>query len=209
MKKTTPKADDEVLAGNYFKKHESKNPLVKFLMKQFHDALLSMAALAAPRNIHEVGCGEGCVTAMLAEKGYNIRGSDLSPEIIEEAHSRSSEKGLDVEFFVESVYDLSEKDTADLVICSEVLEHLDDPSIAVAVLAEISRPHCIATVPREPLWRLLNLARGKYWPQLGNTPGHCQHWSRTGFIELLSTHFEVVCVKSPLPWTMVFCRSRR
>jgi hypothetical protein len=30
-------------------------------------------------------------------------------------------------------------------------------------------------VPREPIWRIGNMARGRYLGDLGNTPGHIQH----------------------------------
>jgi hypothetical protein len=53
------------------------------------------------------------------------------------------------------------------------------------------------------------MARGKYLLQGGNTPGHIQHWSSRGFVELVSRHFEVVKVRKPLPWTMLLCRPRR
>jgi hypothetical protein len=62
------------------------------------------------------------------------------------------------------------------------------------------------SVPREPLWRVLNLARGAYWTQLGNTPGHLNHWSRSAFVRLLLRHGEVVEARSPFPWTMLLVR---
>ncbi len=43
----------------------------------------------------------------------------------------------------------------------------------------------------------------------GNTPGHLQHWSRAGFLRLVADYFEVVEVRTPLPWTMALCRPRR
>ena len=36
----------------------------------------------------------------------------------------------------------------------------------------------LVSVPREPLWRGLNMARGAYMRDLGNTPGHVNHWSK-------------------------------
>ena len=100
------------------------------------------------------------------------------------------------------------RDGAALVLCCEVLEHVADPVRALAVLARLARPHLIVSVPREPLWRALNLARGRYWPALGNTPGHLQHWSTPGFLALLQEHLEVVELHTPLPWTMALCRVR-
>jgi hypothetical protein len=64
------------------------------------------------------------------------------------------------------------------------------------------------SVPREPLWRALNLARLKYVGALGNTPGHLNHWSRRRFVEFLERRLQVVEVRSPMPWTMALCRAR-
>jgi hypothetical protein len=61
-------------------------------------------------------------------------------------------------------------------------------------------------VPHEPLWRILNVARGAYVQDLGNTPGHLNHWSRAGFKRLLSAHGQVVETRSPFPWTMLLVR---
>jgi 2-polyprenyl-3-methyl-5-hydroxy-6-metoxy-1,4-benzoquinol methylase len=94
------------------------------------------------------------------------------------------------------------------VVCCEVLEHLADPARALALLARLAQPHLIVSVPREPLWRILNLARGRYWAALGNTPGHLQHWSARRFLALLHDHVEVREVRTPLPWTMALCRRR-
>ncbi|HZJ28201.1 MAG TPA: methyltransferase type 11, partial [Acidimicrobiia bacterium] len=63
-------------------------------------------------------------------------------------------------------------------------------------------------VPREPLWRVANMARGKYWRDLGNTPGHIQHWGRRSFAARVACHFDIVSVASPPPWTMVSAEIR-
>ena len=62
------------------------------------------------------------------------------------------------------------------------------------------------SVPREPLWRGLNMARGAYWRSLGNTPGHVNHWSKRSFVSLLSRYGEVEEARSPFPWTMLLVR---
>ena len=49
----------------------------------------------------------------------------------------------------------------------------------------------------------LPLARGRYIADLGNTPGHINHWSSRSFAGLVSRHFAVDGVRKPLPWTMV------
>ena len=89
----------------------------------------------------------------------------------------------------------------------EVLEHVPDPADTVAEMARVARGgHVLVSVPREPLWRGLNMARGAYLKDLGNTPGHVNHWSKRSFVELLSRHGEVVEARSPFPWTMLLVR---
>ena len=112
-------------------------------------------------------------------------------------------------FEAKSIYDLETgRDDADLVVCCEVLEHLEQPEVALQALQRIEFRHLIVSVPKEPLWCALNLARGKYIADWGNTPGHIQHWSKTGFIRMVSKYFDVLEVRSPLPWTMLLCRPR-
>ncbi|MDX1541339.1 MAG: hypothetical protein R3349_08030, partial [Geminicoccaceae bacterium] len=97
-------------------------------------------------------------------------------------------------------------DASELVVACEVLEHVPDPERAVARLATLARPHLIVSVPREPLWRVLNVARGRYVRALGNTPGHLQHFSTRRFVELIARHARIEDIRTPLPWTMLRCR---
>jgi hypothetical protein len=83
------------------------------------------------------------------------------------------------------------------------LEHVRQPEKVLIEAARVSSRYAIFSVPREPLWRVLNVVRGRYLPDLGNTPGHIQHWSTNKFIELVSQHFNVLQVRQPLPWTML------
>ena len=43
----------------------------------------------------------------------------------------------------------------------------------------------LLSVPKEPIWRICNMARGKYWKDLGNTPGHIQHWTKKKFCRMV------------------------
>ena len=96
-----------------------------------------------------------------------------------------------------------------LATAIEVLEHVPDPEHTVAEMARCARGgHLLVSVPREPLWRGLNMARGAYLKDLGNTPGHVNHWSKRSFAELLSRHGEVVEARSPFPWTMLLAARR-
>jgi hypothetical protein len=81
-----------------------------------------------------------------------------------------------------------------------------DPEATVAEMARVARSHLLVSVPREPLWRALNVARGAYVRELGNTPGHVNHWSKRAFVSLLSRHGDVEHARSPFPWTMLLVR---
>ncbi|HEU4619835.1 MAG TPA: class I SAM-dependent methyltransferase [Gammaproteobacteria bacterium] len=205
--------EEGVLAGNLYDKYGSRNPIVRALMSGFERSLENLVSLASPRTIHEVGCGEGRWTIEWAERGIDARGSDFSAQVIALAQANAARltgRGKQARFRVASVYDLDPAiDSAELVVCCEVLEHLEAPRRAVEALARLASPWLVASVPNEPLWSAMNVARGKYWSSLGNTPGHVQRWTPNRFVALLAERFDIVRVQRPLPWTMALCRTRK
>lgn len=198
------------VGGNWSDKYRSGNPISQRLVSGFEDALLDLTRRTGVRDVHEVGCGEGHLTRLLRREGLDVRGSDVSPNVIKEARERTRGGGQEVDFRVADLYSLEpERDAAKLIVCCEVLEHLDDPGTALEVLMRLARPWLILSVPREPLWRVLNVLRGSYLRRWGNTPGHVQHWSKTGFVTFVSERTRLVEVRSPLPWTMVLAKADR
>ncbi|MEO8364591.1 MAG: class I SAM-dependent methyltransferase [Pseudoxanthomonas sp.] len=163
-----------------------------------------------PGSAFEVGCGEGELSIRLARRGIRASGVDIAPEAIAEARKRVLSAGVHVNLATGSIYELDvELNRADLVVCCEVLEHLEDTGAALDALHALCGRWLITSVPREPIWRVLNLARGKYVSELGNTPGHVRHWSSDKFLALLKTRFRVVECRTPLPWTMALCEPLR
>lgn len=202
-------AADAVIGGNVYPKYTTRNPIARRLVDGFIATLRALVRATGAEEVHEIGCGEGHLSMLLAADGLRVRGCDLSPGAIAAARQHSRRRGLDIAFATANLYELApQHHAAPLVVCCEVLEHVPDPARALAVLATLARPHLIVSVPREPLWRVLNLARGRYWRELGNTPGHLQHWSTPAFLELLQDHLEVLELRTPLPWTMARCRAR-
>ena len=201
---------DGVVVGNAYDKYGSRNPVVRRIMRGFEDALSGLFVKAAPSSVHEIGCGEGYWVLRWNRSGIAARGADFSSEAIRLARLNAAEQGVSADLFeVRSIYELeAQRDGADLLVCLEVLEHLERPDEALRALQRVVRNHLIVSVPREPVWRLLNLARGKYVADLGNTPGHVQHWSARAFTQLLARYFQLVEVRTPLPWTMALCRPR-
>ena len=58
----------------------------------------------------------------------------------------------------------------DLVMAIEVLEHVVDPAAALAELVRVSRGRMVLSVPREPIWRVANMARASTWPTWATRP---------------------------------------
>lgn len=202
--------EDGVIAGNFYDKYSSSNPIARLLMRKFFASVEELVTLTGAHVIHEVGCGEGHLLRHLAKAGYEVRGSDFSQAVIAKAEAFAQSEGVDAAFKACSIYDmLPERDAAELVVCCEVLEHLESPQKALEILAGLAAPYLLVSVPREPLWRIMNLARLKYVAQLGNTPGHIQHWSRQSFISFLSGTFDIVRVETPTPWIVVLCRAKK
>lgn len=193
--------------GNVYDKYATRNPIERRLVAGFLGDLEELVARTGASEAHEVGCGEGELTMRLARRGLRARGSDVSPTVIAEAERRAEAAGLDVPFKAAGIGDLEpDADAAQLVVCCEVLEHVEDPRAALERLRALARPWLIVSVPREPLWRGLNLARLSYVGALGNTPGHLNHWSKRAFLGFLAERLDVVETRSPLPWTMALCR---
>jgi 2-polyprenyl-3-methyl-5-hydroxy-6-metoxy-1,4-benzoquinol methylase len=200
-------ATADVPTGNTFDKYGSSNPLVKRLMAGFHATLDELWGQAAPRSILDVGCGEGVLTAEWAERlgDGRIVGIDLDDPKLRVEWERRSRPNL--EFRAEEATSLSfADDEFDMACAIEVLEHVPEPEATVAEMARVASRHLLVSVPREPLWRGLNMARGAYLRDLGNTPGHVNHWSKRAFVEMLSRYGTVEEARSPFPWTMVLVR---
>lgn len=201
--------DDAASAGgNLYDKYATRHPIERRLVAGFLAGVDELVALTGAREAHEVGCGEGELSIRLARRGIRVRGSDVAAEVIDEARRRAAAAGTRVEFRAAAIEELApEVDAAELIVCCEVLEHLADPDCGLEALASLASPWLIVSVPREPLWRALNVARGAYLRELGNTPGHLNHWSRRRFVGWLATRLDVIEVRAPLPWTMALCRS--
>jgi 2-polyprenyl-3-methyl-5-hydroxy-6-metoxy-1,4-benzoquinol methylase len=200
--------ENGVFVGNAYDKYDSRNPIVRKIMQGFTNSLSVLVNNAAPKTIHEVGCGEGYWVIKWNKEGFLASGSDFSPKVIELARKNAESRGFSPEIFsVRDIYDIRANDErADLIVCIEVLEHLEHPEIAMAHLKQITERYIILSVPREPVWRILNILRGKYIKHLGNTPGHIQHWTHHSFLRMVRQYFNINAVLTPLPWTIVLCQ---
>jgi 2-polyprenyl-3-methyl-5-hydroxy-6-metoxy-1,4-benzoquinol methylase len=200
---TVTRDAEGTVTGNTYDKYGSTNPVVKRLMAGFERTLAELFDRAAPRSLLDVGCGEGVLTHRWAQRlEGRVVGIDLEDSAIQSEWE--NRRAPNLEYRVMKAENLPFGDGEfDLACAIEVLEHVPDPEHTVAEMARVSSRHLLVSVPREPLWRALNMARGAYLRDLGNTPGHVNHWSKRGFVQLLSRHGEVVETRSPFPWTML------
>ncbi len=187
--------------GNIYDKYASRNPIERRLMQGFFRALDSTLPRVAPERILEVGAGEGEIARTLAARYPEARITILDlpdPELVGEWRS------LDANATHGDATHLPFPDQAfDLVLAIEVLEHVEDPDGALYEIARVARGAVVVSVPREPIWRVANMARGKYWRNLGNTPGHVNHWSTRGFSAFVGRELRVERTVQPFPWTVV------
>ncbi len=197
--------------GNYYDKYHSKNPIEKRMIENFFNSIKQLMSEmdTLPAKILEAGCGEGEVTHFINSvypKAF-IEAFDISEKVINNIASKSS----NITFYIGDIYTMqiyknledarTLSDRYDIVVCSEVLEHLEKPETAIQKLKEMSNKYILISVPNEPIWRILNMARGKYWPNLGNTPGHIQHWNKSSFCKMLKKNgLQLINIKCPLPW---------
>ena len=201
-------SEDGIVTGNTYDKYGSSNPLVRRMMSGFERSLDELLDRAAPASLLDVGCGEGVLVHRWALRlGEEVRvvGIDLQEESLQAGWSARRAPNLEYRTVDASGLPFAAGEF-DLVSAIEVLEHVPQPERTLAEMARCARRHLLVSVPREPLWRALNLARGAYVRQLGNTPGHLNHFSKRSFLRLLSRYGDVVEVRSPLPWTMLLVR---
>jgi ubiquinone/menaquinone biosynthesis C-methylase UbiE len=173
-------------------------------MERFHSALLGAIRALPHATILDAGCGEGRTTAvMLGALESRIVGVELEGLVIGEA----ARNAPGASFAAASVYELPfADDSFEIVVGTEVLEHLDSPSKALAELQRVARHAVVVTVPHEPWFRMANMARGKYLKDLGNTPGHVQNWTRHGFESFLADAGTRADVTTTGIWSLAIVR---
>jgi SAM-dependent methyltransferase len=146
------------------------------------------ADLASGLNVLDAGCGVGYGAEMIARAGASrVVGIDLAPEAIAAASERVGEMA---EFQVGDVQDMPfDEGSFDLVVCFEVLEHLEDPEPAITALKDVLREGGLLIVSSPN--------RGVYPP--GN-PYHLHEFTLEELRDALTARFANVVLMRQHPW---------
>ena len=189
------------------RKYTTRNPINRYFVSNYFSKIDKLLSDISFKSVLDIGCGEGIVLHHIQEHlvGKHVSAMDINPKEIETAKNNIPFAKCGVA----SAYALPFSNSEfDLVICCEVLEHLHNLDLALREIRRVTAKYCIFSVPNEPIWRLVNIARGTYIVDLGNTPGHVNHWSSKAFQRYISDYFQVVKTISPFPWVGVLCRQK-
>ena len=173
--------------NDYYQKYWSEEGTVRVVHHTTYPELRDVFApyVKPTSDCLDVGCGPGLTSGLwLKEHGASYVGVDISEPAIEEARSH----GLDARLIEDATSLPFEDNSFDVVVCTEVLEHLFEPQAAVTEMLRVLRPggHLIATVPNVAYWRRrVDLVMG-VWDPAGDYLGIEEPW-RDPHIRFFST----------------------
>lgn len=187
------------------KKFLDQTPVQRTLVGRFHHRFLQVLSELQPTSILEAGCGEGYLLSAMHRQLPELPmvGYDNLPAAL--TAGKKVFPKLDMRHG--DIYHLPEHDRSwDVVIASEVLEHLDRPAEALKEMSRVAKRYVMLSVPHEPWFRLGNLARGRHLKRLGNHPEHINLWTRASFRDFVQRQAAVVTTTSSFPWTIVVAK---
>jgi len=123
---------------------------LKFIIAAIQNYVFKVNKNLDRLSVLEIGCGEGNITVPLASLGCLTRAFDINEKAVAQLRTKIKEKNFqNVIVSVDDGYTFDDGRQYDIVIASEVLEHLKDPN---RLLANISRrmrrgSYFIVTVP--------------------------------------------------------------
>lgn len=118
----------------------------------------------AKASILDIGCGNGNISLALGSLGYTVKGIDISETSIKNSQQRN--KFSNVHFQTQDAEDLPSQNVSfDAIVCSEVLEHLQQPEKLISIIHLLLKPKgvLIVTVPNGYGPRELLVTRPVIW----------------------------------------------
>jgi 2-polyprenyl-3-methyl-5-hydroxy-6-metoxy-1,4-benzoquinol methylase len=176
------------------------------------EPILRLLGSPSGKKILDVGCGNGWLAALLIDKGFDVYGTDASLLGIEIANQRHPGRFFVQDLSKDTLPDALAAHAFQVIISTEVVEHLYDPKKYVAfcktVLQNSQGGEFIVSTPYHGYLKNLILAlTGKldnHFTTLWDG-GHIKFWSRKTLTQLLEmqgfkvTHF-IGCGRIPYLW---------
>jgi 2-polyprenyl-3-methyl-5-hydroxy-6-metoxy-1,4-benzoquinol methylase len=171
--------------------------LAPHVWNQYHNQLDQYLAFAgpSPRDVLDVGCAQGTLALLLAERGHRVTAVDLRPEFLDYAQSRHTHGA--VRFLQANALEEDLPGQYDLVFANQLIEHLVYPDKFIARLSRNLRPggRLVVTTPnwdyvRNGLPSFAELGDPVQWEHLQFTAdgdGHFYAYRSRELVEIFRT----------------------
>lgn len=174
------------------------------------------------KTILDIGCGNGFITNKLIAAGYNVYGIDASESGINIAREKNPERFFLQNIENENLPNQLENKTFDLIIATEVIEHLYNPGMFVNFCKKIllkngkGSGELILSTPYHGYIKNLALSLTNHWDHHFTVlwdGGHIKFFSRKTLTKLLEKYeLKVIdfkgCGRLPYLWKTMFLRAK-
>lgn len=90
------------------------------------------------KRVLDIGCGGGILAEQLHKQGAVVTGIDSSSKSITIARQHAKEQNYDIEYINKSIFDITDCNSFDFIVCFEMIEHIDKPNELIKKIDEIS-----------------------------------------------------------------------
>ena len=122
-------------------------------------AIRNMVEENCPSNLEvlDIGAGRGVLSSKLARIGLNLTLLDKDKDALDEASHLFSKQGIVAKFVHRNIFEYYPRIRFDIVLISEILEHIDDVSALLHIRQNVikDKGYLIVTVPSSGEWKAL------------------------------------------------------
>jgi 2-polyprenyl-3-methyl-5-hydroxy-6-metoxy-1,4-benzoquinol methylase len=178
-----------------------------FVYRAVEDLAAERRVPASDLSILEVACGVGGITLPLARLGGRVRALDIDRADVERLAAQARELRFDnLSAGVEDAFTFRHDARYDVIVASEVMEHVIDPDAMLDNMVRHMAPGALMVVttpngygpwelsnyvrPRHVMrrWNWMRRAIGKPPYVAGTGPDHCQHYTRGRLVAMFHRH---------------------